>query len=701
MKAIPHLIAASTIACASFASAGTPQLAELGRHVPGFELPGEGGFAIADFDGDGLDDLVVPARAGTAMFQVYGKRDGAIAAKQALFVPDRRLARVLVADVAGDAQLVTVSSEGVVRRFAGWPLVEVQTLELGLVDVTAAAIGDIDADGELDLVTSTALFDCGLRAHVLATGTLRWHLGDMCSEDLLLAQLDGDAALEIVTASVPGNVLDGATQATDWSYPAGFGSYLAAGHFQPGGGAQFVGAESWFRFTVFQSAPWLPLWEAELDDIAAIHAADLDGDGVDEIIEGDGQWGVLHVYDSHTHAVRLTIPHVTYSVSALDDWDPQGDGTTGIVFSPEDALHHDEALVSLLDGASGTTRWDVLNERPGPYDAIALGRIGGATGLVYAAHSRLHESIPVGPWVQIDAGSGAGQWQSPEPTDLQHPFAITPRATRLLGADGPSPQLLLAGNHWSHGARYLALDATTRAVRWVVDGTTWPALDNREVADAKEVDLDGTPAIVSCLHGNEGARLFLMDAASGAVLWQSVAMNTGPRGCIGLVSGRFEDDGDPLVVAVFESSIRAFNANTRLLEWTFSGEVDGASLVEGGAGGREFAVFKGSQLRFLDAGSRKLLREFDLGEPVTALSEVDGDIRHLLVAAGGRLLLVDGASGSVLQSSDYLGDALAAGNRLAVYKVGVSTYLVGAGSAGGVFRFRLNLDERIFEDGFE
>jgi hypothetical protein len=235
----------------------------------------------------------------------------------------------------------------------------------------------------------------------------------------------------------------------------------------------------------------------------------------------------------------------------------------------------------------------------------------------------------------------------------------------------------------------------------VVDGTTWPALDNREVSDAKEVDLDGTPAIVSCLHGNEGARLFLMDAASGAVLWQSVAMNTGPRGCIGLVSGRFEDDGDPLVVAVFESSIRAFNANTRLLEWTFSGEVDGASLVEGGAGGREFAVFKGSQLRFLDAGSRKLLREFDLGEPVTALSEVDGDIRHLLVAAGGHLLLVDGVGGSVLQASGYLGDALAAGNRLAVYKVGVSTYLVGAGSAGGVFRFRLNLDERIFEDGFE
>jgi hypothetical protein len=55
----------------------------------------------------------------------------------------------------------------------------------------------------------------------------------------------------------------------------------------------------------------------------------------------------------------------------------------------------------------------------------------------------------------------------------------------------------------------------------------------------------------------------------------------------------------------------------------------------------------------------------------------------------------------VLQISDYLGSGLAQGNELAIQKVGSSTYLVAAGRANGVFRYRLALDERIFDDGFE
>lgn len=696
----PHL-AALALAFTPLAFAGTPTLSELGRLVSGFELPGDGGYAIADFDGDGRDDLVVPSRYVTALFQVYGMEAGGIVAKQAVLVPDARFTRIFALEGVGGPELVTVSGTGVVRRFAGWPLAEVQVLDLGAQDLRSAAIGDIDDDGDLELVVSDAS-TARLSAHVLATGVLRWELENVHAEDLMLAQLDADAALEIVAASVPGVVIDGATRAVDWSWPAGFGAYLAPGHFQPGGGAQFVAAETWFRFTVFQSAPWQMLWQAELDDIAAIHAVDLDGDGIDEIIEGDGQWGDVHVYDSEMQSVRFTIPRATHGMNALDDWDADGDGMGDIVFSPESAYYHDQALVGLYDRANGVPIWEVPNRWPGPYHQLAIGRVAGTTpSVVFAAHARFEGGPPVGPWVQLDAESGDERWQSPTPTDLAHPFAMKPRATRIIDAAGSAPQLLLAGQAWGHAVRYVSLDAATRALRWSLDLTDWPDLGQRELVDVKELDLGGSLALVSCQESSAGSRLFMMDAHTGAPLWESIAMAANSPGCTDVLAGPFEDGGDPLVAAVFPNSIRAFDANTHLLEWIFTVESDGASLIEGGVDGHELVVFQASHLRFHHAASRTLLRQFDLGMPVTALSETDGDIHHLLVAAGGHLLLVDGTNGSVLQISDYLGSGLAQGNELAIQKVGSSTYLVAAGSANGVFRYRLALDERIFDDGFE
>lgn len=60
MYAIRKVLAGCLLACASLATAGAPQLLELDRHVPGIRLPGVGGFAIADFDRDGRDNLWCP-----------------------------------------------------------------------------------------------------------------------------------------------------------------------------------------------------------------------------------------------------------------------------------------------------------------------------------------------------------------------------------------------------------------------------------------------------------------------------------------------------------------------------------------------------------------------------------------------------------------------------------------------------------------
>ena len=102
MYAIRKVLAGCLLACASLATAGAPQLLELDRHVPGIRLPGVGGFAIADFDRDGraCGALGFVHRDGP----VYGAQAGGIAAKQAVFLTDARLARVLAIEVTGDPQ---------------------------------------------------------------------------------------------------------------------------------------------------------------------------------------------------------------------------------------------------------------------------------------------------------------------------------------------------------------------------------------------------------------------------------------------------------------------------------------------------------------------------------------------------------------------------------------------------------------------
>lgn len=265
---------------------------------------------------------------------------------------------------------------------------------------------------------------------------------------------------------------------------------------------------------------------------------------------------------------------------------------------------------------------------------------------------------------------------------------------------GPNGSLVLIGISYSaNGSRMIALDAQTHAIRWIVDGTTYSAL-TRAVGGATSVELGGTAMIGACLNDYADSRIVLVDAASGTPVWASVAMATDNNEC-GIMAGRFTPSGNPLVVAVLDGSLRAYDAVTHTLTWILEVPADGATLLEQGASGREFVVFEGSTLRFHDAATRDVLRTFDLGLPIHAVRQVRGDIRGLLVAVDGHLLIVDGITGVIRHATDYLGNNLGKGNRIAIADLGGGYTRVGVGSDGGVIRFRLFTGDGIFDDGFE
>jgi hypothetical protein len=692
MNTIRLLTAASAMACASLCWAGSPQLAEFGRNVPGFYAPGPARFAVADFDRDGREDIVVPAVSGTALFQVFGPGAGGIVSKQAVFVPDAALASVLVASIAGQPQLVTVSQAGRVRRFAGWPLVEVHAFDIVGEPIVSAAVADVDADGVLDLVTSTAYGYSTLQAHGLLDGAAHWTLPDRGGPDLLIGQFDADPALEIVVAGTPGRVIDGATRATDWSYKDGFGIYVASGHFQAAGGKQFVASNYYGSIIGFQSAPWSPIWDIPTTSyVSALAVSDLDGDGIDDIIEGGGSWGEVNIIDGATRTVRLSIPYEGYETTAIAAWDHDGDGHSDVAFGPRETYWTDSPLFHFADADNGNILWTLPGDQPPTYQRLTVGRTAAGYTLVYPFGTGSHG----GGWAQINAVYGTAQWRTPPTSDASSPFYMEAKDTAYTHG---GTQLVLAGTAWS-SARFIGLDASSHAVRWILDEQSDPSLDGFDILSMTTLDGGAYSTIAACVQSYEGKRLLLVDASTGTLTWTSVPMG-GNYAC-DVMTGRFAAGGNPLVVAVLESSLRAYDATTHLLVWSLPGAIDGASLIEQGVAGREFVVFEGSQLRFHDAASRELLRTFDLGVPIEAVRQMRGDIHGLVVAADGRLLVVDGTNGAVLLTTRYLGSRLGAGNRIATADLGDGYTLIGVGSDGGVFRYRLYTGDGIFADGFE
>ncbi|MEO7064870.1 MAG: VCBS repeat-containing protein [Dokdonella sp.] len=685
---------------------GGPRFVEIGHTVATFNSAAAGRFATADVDGDGIQDLVFGGMSGTPILFVLGKQtDGSIGLKQSKVVPDDgNLVRVLAWPVAATPHIVSVGANGIVRDYSGWPLAEQHSFTIA-VGAVAAAIGDVDADGNDDLLLLT---QDHLYAYAMATGQPEWNYAVSGATDLALAQLDADPALEIILGGIsPGLVLDGATRATDWQYVDGFGVKLATGALSAGGGTQWVGAEGWSQFTVFRAMPWSPLWSGTASqDIGAIATADLDNNGHDVILLGDGQWGAVHVYDSNTHQQRLQIPNSGWGINAVASADLDGDGVPEIAFAAAEASLGDSSLLTVADSRSGVAKWQLM-PASGPFVAAALGDVDG-DGREELVTAVTNGSLP-GTIAVFDAQTGIQKWRSPASIgNANDPFYMSTANIKLIPhTTTPGMDIVLAGT--SFDGRIVVVDGTTMAVKLQIGAYASGPMQSRAITDLALFDFngDGTNDFVVATHpvstGATGAELQVFSGVDGHPLWTSVAMGSGFAGINGvLVTNTPGNAAGSELVAVLPDSLRAYNSQTQLLDWVLAATCDGATYVPHGVNGPEIAVFvQGGALTFYDASTQAYLRSYVLPAPLRAITALDGDVHALVASTGDALALIDGSDGTIHASSDYLGADPALGNQLAVLQQGGSVWHVAAGSQAAMFRYRLELSDRIFADSFD
>lgn len=669
---------------------------------------GRSGWVRADLTGDGVPELIADATVdsqdnGTYLALIAFDASGPDGIRRANSIVDFESGNqtylpghVLAWHASTGDRIVAVSRIGTVTIHAGFPLREERRFDC-ITPVTSAAIGDVDGDGTDELVTG---FGGGLNIYSLASGQwLRSYSIDGVSS-IALAQLDADHALEVILGGVwPGRVLDGATFATDWQYVDGFGTSIATGRLGGQGMSRWAGS-TLGRFSVFQADPWSPLWSAVGD---FTHIAAIEDPGGRNLLSAVDSRNVVHLYDSTTRQLLFRIPEQIPGlvVNATAGFDIDGDGASEIAIAAGRISNSAETgLVTIADADDGTNRWRWLPAR-GPYTTVAWGDVDGDGRDELVAAARLVSSVAGGTLEIFDADSDRSEWRSPLASYTADFLQLSVSRMQLRRKPVAAGQdIVLAGQTGSEdSSRLIVLDGVTRVIsldRFGGVGESFVDLALMARADDGSDDfglaVQRSASYASVLQRRSGT--------DGALLWESQSMH-GYIHQVLYVPPAHASSGE--LIAVMADALHAYDAATGTPRWSLPTSSNlGAAYVPTGASSAEFVVYSVyGQIAFHDASTRALLRQFTLPERIEVITALEGDVRRMIAATGGRLILLDGIAGQTLAQSTAITGFPLRGGHIASRLLSEDVWQLASGTGAALYRHRLALTDAVFGNGFD
>jgi Ca2+-binding RTX toxin-like protein len=664
---------------------------------------GSSNLILQELTGDGRPEVV----AGAGNFWYVAGHDAGVYRQLYLSEPitpsdpalgNEPIARIVVDQEGGSPRVLVAEYSGKLSVYSGWPLELNRTADLvsAIKDVVS---GDLNGDGVNELIVATGdSFDGSGSITIYNASTLEqvWQTSEYGAVDIAVGQLDDDAAVEIVTNT--GRVIDGVTKTVEWLYEPGFGVDVEVGNLDDDPIEEIIGSAGWYWVTAFDASVQSPLWEIPTDlDIGAIDARDVNGDGIAEVIIGDGQWGNINVYSATTREWLASIYNPEHGVTDIATGDLDGDGQAEVIWgaghtsSGRDILAvagiESETIEWTSIDFSGLAQIDVGDVDADGHLDVVVGSFdsdsGYSSGIIFVYDAETHQLK----W-QSDPVEGGLAWTGLHQLSLAN-IDTDPQLEILVGTDRLYDGLLLAYDGLTH-----ALDLRTDPAPY--SGAPVSAL---AVGDA---DGNGTLDIVtgnSVEHtGADGTHIIVRDAATGSELWRSVNLGSSFwSGVYDVAIANVDADANPeLLATVSGEGLYAFDGVTHLLQWhnslggarafdVFDVNGDGTSELVTGTESGTLAVWTADgQTRQWHVG---------LGVRVDAVHGIIGGdgSRWLLAAAGGHLSAIDPATQQVVWQSGYLGADLGLGNHLAFAPAsGGAVGRVWVGAKQAVYEFTLS-----------
>ncbi len=485
---------------------------------------GSSGMIPTDLDGDGGVEVVLGSSSRFAFWKndcwLIARHDPARGEYVVVYsspIQPQTITRLEVVRRGGAAKVVAGLANGTLRIWDGATRALELDRRVATAELRAVVLADGDNDGVDELVVLTAsqiLFvdpDTGVVNRTLPFG----------GTDLAVDNVDADPAQEIVLAGGKVLEVDATTHAVQWDYgPYGPGIRVALGDVDGDGVAEIVSARSWDYVDVYDADVPTPKYTILADrDVAALLIADVTGDGIPDIVYGDGQWGSLHAHAGDDGRRLWSVRNPAHGVTRIAIADTDGDGAGEIMWGAgaTDSGRDQLFVHDLATRVHEFTTVDVGR----PFAAVAMGDVDSDGGdEILAISWESDGGYTDGTLHVFDAETFALKGRGP--ANLFHGHAWTGVHDVAVGdVDGDgAPEIVVATDRLYDGAIYV-LDGATRAVEAEYlydDGSPMYAV---ALAD---LEGDGRMEIVAGggreHTGSPGTFVYVIDGPTGAVRWQ-------------------------------------------------------------------------------------------------------------------------------------------------------------------------------------
>ena len=500
--------------------------------------------------------------------------------------------------------------------------------------LAALTLRDLDGDGWdefISLCRDGTVVVHGFTYPEWVVPAALWFVSDA---DVVVGQMDGDAALEVATSD--GRVIDTATHAAQWTYAGGFGEQLRAADIDADGRDELIAMKSHASVSAYDVDSQLPKWSLPDASVGAILVTDVDNDGVQDLLLGDGlASGVLHAYNAQTLVEEWLIPSAADGVNAITLADVNNDGVKEVLWAGSIGKGH----LYIGNWATRTIVWQ--NQQIGEMflgpeigdvdgDGIAELVIASVGGRIVVFDSRTMRVRA------ISATAAGGQ------------FALTYELKlRDLNGDGRR-EIVMVTEHVIEAYSFSAANVFT--LTWSSPRRTDTSLYAVEVAD---VDGNGDLEVIA----GSLDYIYIYDAATGVEKW-NVPLGTSFQSVTHLAVGQMDNDPALEIAGLLLNGIvMIFDGATRALEATLDANATSISTIDPsyGIGSLLVGTVSGHVGAWAFSGvSYSETRGWNLVTTrINAARLVDG---ALAVASGGVIHVL--REGTIFETANY-GPALA------------------------------------------